>query len=58
MFLTGAASCLVVGLPSLVALLTAVTSTIAEWLCRRSVNDELTVPVVAAVTITVTAAVL
>lgn len=55
MFLAGTASCLVVGLPVVIALLTAATSTIAEWLCKRSVDDELAVPAVAAVTITIAA---
>ncbi len=58
MFLAGITSCLAVGLPVLIALLTATTSTVAEWFCKRSVDDELTVPAVAALTITIAAYVL
>ncbi len=51
MLLTSTASCLVVGIPLVTSVITSVASTITESLTRKSVNDELTVPLVAALTL-------
>ncbi len=51
MFLASSASCLVAGIPLVPSLITAVVATVTESLTRRSVDDELSVPIVAAVTL-------
>ncbi len=49
MFATSIISCLLVGFNILGSIVIALSSTIAEALTRKSVNDEITVPLVAAI---------